>query len=233
MVGKRGKWSGERSEAPSETQPQRNARCRAADGSQSDCIIGAPGDERAWSLSGRGVVERVTGPTGSPGSEAKRALVTGEKSVLLVGLGILCLPGIPSNPGSSLWSRTPAVAVPGIGHAVQRPGVTVAEALWQGIRSRSQDRAIRSVQARASTWPPILCLPRSTKDGNPGFHGGHHINLADDLPQGRALPDQVSEGFGLHHGLLPVTSEVRVCPLRRWISLRRARWQWLPRCDQQ
>ena len=65
-VGKRGKWSGERSEASSGTKPGRNARCRAADGSQSDCIIAAPVDERAWSLSGRGVVGRVKGPTESP-----------------------------------------------------------------------------------------------------------------------------------------------------------------------
>jgi len=66
VVGKRGKWSGGRSEVPSEKKPERNARCGAADESQSDCIIVAPGDERAWSVSGRGVVERVTGPTESP-----------------------------------------------------------------------------------------------------------------------------------------------------------------------
>lgn len=68
------KWSGEQRGASSGTKPERNDRCRAADGGQSDCIMlrlatSALGAER------RGVVERVRGQTESPGSEAESALV--------------------------------------------------------------------------------------------------------------------------------------------------------------
>jgi hypothetical protein len=34
------------------------------------------------------------------------------------------------------------------------------------------------------------------------FRWGHHINLAANVAQGRALPDQVTKGRVLHHRLL-------------------------------
>src|SRR4030095_3493257 len=37
------------------------------------------------------------------------------------------------------------------------------------------------------------------------LRGGDHVNLPDDLPQGRALADQVAEGLRFHHGLLQVS----------------------------
>ena len=37
------------------------------------------------------------------------------------------------------------------------------------------------------------------------FCGGDQVNLADDVPQGSALPDQIAEGLGLHHVLLQIS----------------------------
>ena len=64
--------------AHSATKLKRNAARRAADGSRRSCgyRTNVARDERAVLRSGTGVVERGTGPTGSPWSGAKRALVT-------------------------------------------------------------------------------------------------------------------------------------------------------------
>ena len=77
-----GKVECRRREASSETQPERNARHRDADGSEPRLRFpaNAARDERAGLRSGTGVVERGTGPTGSPWSGANRALVTADES---------------------------------------------------------------------------------------------------------------------------------------------------------
>ena len=71
-VGERGKWSGGRREVFSESQPERNARRRAADGSPPllrPCTLQAR-DERAGLRSGAGVVEGQQGD-GQPVKRSK------------------------------------------------------------------------------------------------------------------------------------------------------------------
>ena len=43
-----------------------------------------------------------------------------------------------------------------------------------------------------------------TQNEHRSLRWGYQVNLADDVPQCRALPDQIAEGFGLHHRLLQV-----------------------------
>ncbi len=75
-----------RREASSETKPERNARCRPQTEARRSCgKLQMPArDERTGLRSGSGVVERGTGPTGSPWSGANRALVTAEGKSLVV-----------------------------------------------------------------------------------------------------------------------------------------------------
>jgi len=67
-VGERGKWSGERREAHSTSQPERNARRRVADGSRRFCgnSANATRDERAVCVVERTASRGGTRPTGSP-----------------------------------------------------------------------------------------------------------------------------------------------------------------------
>ena len=46
---------------------------------------------------------------------------------------------------------------------------------------------------------------RFTENEHGSLRGGYQVNLADDVPQGRALADQVTEGLGLHHRFLQVS----------------------------
>jgi len=77
-VGERGKWSGERRAAFSESQPERNAAAeRQTEARRSYDALRMPArDERAGLRSGMGVVVRGTGPTGCLWSGVNRALVT-------------------------------------------------------------------------------------------------------------------------------------------------------------
>src|ERR1035437_1277333 len=50
----------------------------------------------------------------------------------------------------------------------------------------------------------IFAGPGFAEDEDRGFGGRDQVDLADDLPQGGALADEVAEGFGFHHLLLQV-----------------------------
>jgi len=83
-VGERRQWSGGRREASSESQPKRNARCRAADGSRRSCgnLQLAARDERAFCGTERA---RSRGRRGRPSArEVKQesALVAAEQRCL-------------------------------------------------------------------------------------------------------------------------------------------------------
>ena len=51
---------------------------------------------------------------------------------------------------------------------------------------------------------PVPCPCRFRQDENRSFGRGDQVNLADDLPQRRALADQVAESFGFHDFFLQV-----------------------------
>lgn len=116
VVGERGKWSGGRRAAPSETQPKRNGPppSRRRKPAALAAFRRMPArDERAGLRSGTGAVERVTGPTGSPWSGANRALVTATMPVarpISKPHTANCVTTLHSNLGSRYRSIPPVIS---------------------------------------------------------------------------------------------------------------------------
>src|SRR5208283_812181 len=77
---------------------------------------------------------------------------------------------------------------------------------WNGSAIDSNQRAsIASAALVDFVGDQFFAGSGLAQDEHRSLGGSYQVNLADNVPQGRALPDQVSEGLGLHHGLLQIS----------------------------
>src|SRR5208282_4110172 len=77
---------------------------------------------------------------------------------------------------------------------------------WNGSAIDSNQRAsIASAALGDFVGDQFFAGSVVAQDEHRSLGGSYQVTLADNVPQGRALPDQVSEGLGLHHGLLQIS----------------------------